>query len=229
MWFPSSGDCLLRTRLLKKKKEKGKKKRSEGCRKNRPACSCAQQHVPRILEKLDIPQSSASRMSSREIYKGLRASLPRCLSHHVILYGGVLFPTKGGVAWWALKHRSQSLSQDATWIRRDSFSFSLCVHIYIYLFVSFFRSRHPLRPAILAVTRNGGQERREFIARARFFRAPEVARLRLPVKNSALHSSGCACKLSKFFSFFLFFFFFFPRASASVALCPGVDPLSGLV
>lgn len=58
------------------KKEKGKEKRTEGCRKNRVACSCAQQHVPRILEKLDIPQSSASRMSSREIYKGLRASLP---------------------------------------------------------------------------------------------------------------------------------------------------------
>lgn len=122
-----------RATLKKKGKKKGKKKRSEGCRKNRPACSCAQQHVPRILEKLDIPQSSASRMSSREIYKGLRASLPRCLSHHVILYGGVLFPTKGGVAWWALKHRSQSLSQDATWIRRDSFSFSLCVHIYMYI------------------------------------------------------------------------------------------------
>lgn len=65
-------------RPLKKGEKKGKKKekRTEGCRKNRLACSCAQQHVPRILEKLDIPQSSASRMSSREIYKGLRASLP---------------------------------------------------------------------------------------------------------------------------------------------------------
>lgn len=78
MWFLSSGDCLLRATLKKKeeKKERRKKKRTEGCRKNRLACSCAQQHVPRILEKLDIPQSSASRMSSREIYKGLRASLP---------------------------------------------------------------------------------------------------------------------------------------------------------
>lgn len=77
MWFLSSGDCLLRATLKKKeeKKERRKKKRTEGCRKNRLACSCAQQHVPRILEKLDIPQSSASRMSSREIYKGLRASL----------------------------------------------------------------------------------------------------------------------------------------------------------
>lgn len=86
----------------------------------------------------------------------------------------------------------------------------LSSYTYIYisssLFVaSFFRS--DILSALLSswcVPRNG-QERREFIARARFFRAPEVARLRLPVKNSALHSSGCACKLSKFFSFFFFF------------------------